>query len=87
MKDTDMINRLGFEAWADNLIVNVIEDMKGAPCDLLKGTCSPYAAERDDVTINIHVGPLGEVHATVRAYVPGKGWLYHDRTVKKGERK
>lgn len=78
MKDTNMINRLGFEAWADNLIVNVIEDLGKAPFE--------YVAEEDDVTVHVRLQE-GQVSATIRAYIPGKGWQYHDRVVKMGERK
>ena len=81
MKDTNMINRLGFEAWADNLIVNVIENLESMP-----PVAGPIVSEEDDVTVHVRLQE-GQVSATVRAYVPGKGWLYHDRTVKKGERK
>lgn len=79
MKDTDQINRLGFEAWADNLIVNVIENM---------GTVRPFEviAEEDDVTVSVRFQE-GQVQATVRAYVPGRGWHYHDRSIKMPERK
>ena len=79
MKDTDQINRLGFEAWADNLIVNVIENM---------GMTRPFevVTEDDDVTVHVRLQE-GQVQATVRAYVSGRGWHYHDRVVKMGERK
>lgn len=78
MKDTNMINRLGFEAWADNLIVNVIEDLGKAPFE--------YVAEEDDVTVHVRLQE-GQVSATIRAYIPGKGWQYHDRVVKMEGRK
>jgi hypothetical protein len=79
MKDTNLINRLGFEAWADNLIVNVIEDLGKTP---------PFevVAEEDDVTVHVRLQE-GQISATIRAYVPGSGWHYHDRVVKMGERK
>jgi hypothetical protein len=74
MKELDQINRLGFEAWADNLIVNALEDLDGKP---------PFGfdIETNDATLIIRV--IGdEVTATVRAYIPGKGYAYHDRTFK-----
>lgn len=73
MKDTNLINRLGFEAWADNLIVNVIEDLGKTP---------PFevVAEEDDVTVHVRLQE-GQISATIRAYVPGSGWHYHDRVV------
>jgi hypothetical protein len=68
MSDTDNINRLGFEAWADNLIVNMIEDL--APKldrESVAVRCEKYAEETCYV---------------VSAYVAGHGWLTHHRTVK-----
>jgi hypothetical protein len=79
MKDINTINRLGFEAWADNIIVNVIEDLDKVP---------PFevVAEEDDVTVHVRLQE-GSVSATVRAYIPGRGWHYHDRVIKMGARK
>lgn len=81
MKDTNMINRLGFEAWADNLIVNVIENLESMP-----PVAGPIVSEEDDVTVHVRLQE-GQVSATIRAYIPGSGWHYHDRVVKMGERK
>jgi hypothetical protein len=74
----DLIQRQGFEAWADNIIVNVIEDLGTTPFE--------YVAEEDDVTVHVRLQD-GSVSATVRAYIPGKGWHYHDRVIKMGVRK
>jgi hypothetical protein len=72
--DTDAIQRLGFEAWADNLIVNALEDLAGgAPIDI--------DMEQGDITLVIRTDGK-EATATVRAYVAGKGWHYHDRVIK-----
>jgi uncharacterized metal-binding protein len=75
MHDQNNIQRLGFTAWADNLIVNAIEDLGDKrPYD--------YDVESEDVTIVLRqIGD--EITATVRAYVPGLGWHYHDRVIKK----
>lgn len=73
MKDLNQINRLGFEAWADNLIVNVIEDFGNKPFEIV--------SEEEDVTVHVRLQE-GQISATIRAYVPGKGWMYHDRVVK-----
>lgn len=72
--DPDQIQRLGFTAWADNLIANVIEELpNNRPYD--------YDVESEDVTVVIRV--IGkDLTATVRAYVPGEGWHYHDRVIK-----
>jgi uncharacterized metal-binding protein len=74
MHDQNNIQRLGFTAWADNLIVNAIEDLGDKrPYD--------YDVESEDVTIVLRqIGD--EITATVRAYIPGQGWYYHDRTIK-----
>lgn len=74
MQDANQIQRLGFAAWADNLIVNVLQDMEGRrPFD--------HDIEEEDVTIVVRV--IGDdLTATVRAYIPGQGWHYHDRTLK-----
>lgn len=68
----DQIQRLGFEAWADNIIVNAIENMGD-------GTAPLFNLEEGDVTLIIRMN-VGTATATVRAYVEGKGWDYHDRT-------
>lgn len=71
--DQRMVDRLGFEAWADNLIVNALEDLAGEPrLDL--------DMEEGDVTLVIRTNGK-EATATVRAYVAGKGWQYHDRVI------
>lgn len=70
----DQINRLGFAAWADNLIANAIENMPS-------NRAADYDMESDDINVAIRV--IGnEMTATVRAYVPGEGWQYHDRVIK-----
>lgn len=74
----NLIQRQGFEAWADNIIVNIIEDLGTTPFE--------YVAEEDDVTVHIRLQD-GQVSATIRAYIPGKGWQYHDRVIKMGARK
>ncbi len=71
--DTASVNRLGFEAWADNVIANVIEDMSGQPFEA--------SIEELDLTVLVRL-QNGQVNATVRAYVEGQGWIYHDRTIK-----
>lgn len=70
--DPDQIQRLGFEAWADNVIVNALEFM-GEPTEVTADNGNSC------LVIRVHAG---EAHASVRAYVPGKGWQHHDRTIK-----
>lgn len=71
--DEHMTDRLGFEAWADNLIVNAIENLAGEPKVELD-------MEEGDVTLLIRTDGKTAT-ATVRAYVKGKGWHYHDRVI------
>jgi hypothetical protein len=67
--NNDLIARLGFEAWADNLIVNAIEDSHALP----------YKAEDDHGTI-ISIEQNGKaLHALVRAY--NNGWQTHERVI------
>ena len=74
MKDTNLINRLGFEAWADNLIVDTIENL---PADATQMTC-------DHGDVSVKVSLVGkDVVAFVRAYVPGYGWKHHERTIRR----
>lgn len=68
MSDLDQINRLGFEAWADNIIVNLLED-------------AASKIEADSYNVRIEKYP-GETNYIVSAYVQGKGWLTHHRSVK-----
>jgi hypothetical protein len=77
----DQIQRLGFEAWADNIIVNVVENITSRPA-------GPYefSSEEEDVTVLVRLRD-GEINATIRAYIPGKGWHYHDRVIKVGVQK
>lgn len=67
--DPDNVQRLGFEAWADNIIVNLIENFGDK-------------IEEESYSIRIEKYP-SEINYIVHAYVPGKGWLTHTRTVKR----
>lgn len=67
-----MIDRLGFAAWADNLIADALENL-----------VEPVSVEiESDKAILVFRVEDGYVHATIRAYVPGIGWHYHDRVIK-----
>lgn len=59
-----LINRLGFDAWASNIAVNIIEngDMK----DGYKYECNDYS---------VTISKFNNRHSVVvRAYVSGMGW-------------
>jgi hypothetical protein len=67
--DQANVNRLGFEAWADNLIVNLIEDV---------------ASKIDEDSYNVRIEKFpGETNYIVSAYVQGHGWLTHHKSVKR----
>lgn len=70
--DPDSVNRLGFEAWADNLIVNAIE------------TIGARLESDDSFSLRVEKYP-GGTHYIVSAYVQGKGWLTHSRAVKEAK--
>ena len=69
----EQISRLGFEAWADNKLVGMMETMPDGFTD--------FHFDTEDLQVKIvQVGDAWVGH--VRAYVPGEGWKYHDRTIK-----
>lgn len=74
-KHLDQIQRLGFEAWADNQIVNALEG--------LDSRRAAYLDEQDDMTVMITVED-GMAYATVRAHVnlAGNSWHVHTREVR-----
>lgn len=72
--DKEQIDRLGWEAWADNVLVNMMENL---PPDAT-GLTYHY----DDISVQINlVGK--DVVGFVRAYVPGYGWKHHERTIRR----
>lgn len=66
--DNDQMQRLGFEAWADNLIMNLIENLD-------------KTIERDGVCVRYEKYG-SETNYIVHAYVPNQGWKTHNRTIK-----
>jgi hypothetical protein len=70
----DQINRLGFEAWADNIIVNKLEDVKGLSFHSMSILAQDYS---------LTMSRCGDsLVAVVRAWVPGTGWQTCERTIK-----
>lgn len=64
MISTELVQRLGFNSYATNLAVNLIEDN-----NLRNG----YHIENDDYELSVI--KFGKQHlVTVRAYVPSVGW-------------
>lgn len=71
------VNRLGFGAWAENIIVNFIEDW-GDTMRISEGNMS---IENDIYNINAQFRD-GSVSISVRAYVEGEGWQTLDQNIK-----
>ena len=70
MSNLDQINRLGYGAWAENIIVNYIEDYS----DVIATSHGNHTIERDDYIINASWDENASLSITVRAYVDGDGW-------------
>ena len=70
----EQINRLGFEAWADNVITDALEST------FMEAIGHVYY-EKPDMCVNI---TLEEncVTAVLRAYT-SEGWKEHSRTIKR----
>lgn len=71
----EQIARLGFEAWADNVIVNFIEDNK----DMMKLGDGNLSMENDARLVRAE-WKGNEVNILVRAYTKN-GWQTHERSV------
>jgi hypothetical protein len=73
----EVINRLGYGAWAENIIVNYIEDYS----DVIKASNGNHSIEREHYTINANWNDCS-LSITVRAYVDGDGWQTLDQHIK-----
>jgi len=73
-----LINRLGFGAYAENIIVNYLEDWGDV---LRNSTQGNHTIERDDYTINASWG-YDNLSITIRAYVEGDGWQTLEQNIK-----
>jgi hypothetical protein len=71
--DALSVDSLGFGAWADNLITNTLENLHGQPL-------RDFVIDENDVMVSM-ITDGTTANFIVRAYVPGKGWLLHDRVV------
>lgn len=78
MVSKDTINRLGYGAWAENIIVNYIEDYK----DVIISSHGNHTIERDDYTVNASWTEDAMLSITVRAYVDGDGWQTLEQNIK-----
>jgi hypothetical protein len=75
----DQINRLGFDVWADSLIVDFLENNGEA----MKATPGSITTEKPDGTIIRSVHGDGKAHIVVRGYT-GSRWETSERTVRCG---
>jgi hypothetical protein len=73
----EVINRQGFGAYAENIIVNYIEDWG----DIVRGSeRGQHTIERDDFNINARWQD-GTLSITIRAYVEGDGWQMLEQNI------
>jgi hypothetical protein len=73
----ELINRLGFGAWAENKVVNFIEDWR----ETMLVTDGNLFTERDEYTVNA-VWKDQCLDITVRAYVEDEGWQTLEQNIK-----
>lgn len=76
--DTTQINRLGFGAWAENIIVNYLEDWK----DVMLTSEGQNTIDKFDEYELTAKWDGEQVAITVRAYVDGEGWQSLEQTIK-----
>ena len=75
----EQIDRLGFVAWADNKIVNFIEDHGQMFNDSPEGY---LCIEGDNYSVtSTHKGEY--INIVVRAYVTDEGWKSHEWSVRR----
>lgn len=73
----ELINRMGFGAYAENIIVNYLEDWG----DVLRNSKEgKHTVERDDYTMNC-TWEDGYLSISIRAYVEGDGWQTLEQTI------
>lgn len=70
--------RQGFGAWAENIIVNYIEDWREIILNSEKGN---HTIEREDYTMNASWEDKS-LSISIRAYVEGEGWQTLEQNIK-----
>ena len=76
---TEEINRLGFGAWADNKIVNFLEDHGQMIALSSEGHMS---VEKDNFSVtSTHKGEW--INIVVRAHVREHGWQVHEWSIRR----
>jgi hypothetical protein len=72
-----LIKRLGFGAYAENIIVNYIEDWRKVILTSHKGN---HTIEKEDYTMNASWEDKS-LSISIRAYVEGDGWQTLEQTI------
>lgn len=78
MSNLDQINRLGYGAWAENIIVNYIEDYS----DVIIASKGNHTIEREDYVVNASWDDSASLSITVRAYVEQDGWQTLEQNIR-----
>lgn len=76
--DNTQINRLGFGAWAENVIVNYLEDWK----DVMLTSEGHQTIDKFDEYELTAKWNGEQVTIGIRAYVEGDGWQSLEQTIK-----
>jgi hypothetical protein len=74
----NQINRLGFGAWAENIIVNFLEDYR----DVMLTSEGQMTIEKSDEYALVSKWDGVQLSITVRAYVEEEGWQTLDQHIK-----
>lgn len=72
--ETHLINRLGFDAWADNKFVNAIEDYRLVATGVVK-------MENEYITMNLSFSEE-TISCVIRAYTES-GWQTYEKEFKR----
>lgn len=75
----DLIQRLGYVAYGDNLIVNALENANTGV--LTDEPVVIYSEEKDSHSLTL-TATKESILASVRMYVEGAGWQMHERIIK-----
>jgi hypothetical protein len=75
---TNPMLRQGFGAWAENIIVNYIEDWREIILNSEKGS---HTIEKEDYTMNCSWEDKS-LSISIRAYVEGEGWQTLEQNIK-----
>lgn len=76
--DITQIKRLGFGAWAENIIVNYLEDWK----DVMITSEGHHTIDRPNEYELTAKWDGNQVTIGIRAYVEGDGWQTLEQTIK-----